>query len=323
MSTFDPTTNLDVMDLTGLKEYVYFVAKEYVNVWIVDDFCTLSFFYLTSSLHVRIDRYHSQPRFRRSVRIVNAHDAHGVETNFYCQVLHDAQNSCRHVAQRSSKSWQEKHSQMNATFALNPSTALEDIAIKAYLGGRLSFDTSLPRKKFMQQISLWIEMMAVALKKEDVLVENLPIECLYNYEKRRLLEASLAYEKSLLPEFYASPLGAQNLRQEFGRRSFCSVDTEAILSEERWSFLFEDASNFVVPEQRRAFIHIGAPRTGGELLEKALASDQSVLKEDNFVYLYVLRKDLFHCSFSPLLIHFHSVFQLAPSPRSSSALCMV
>ena len=48
------------------------------------------------------------------------------------------------------------------TRALDPSMALEDIVVKAYIEDRLSFDASQPRKKFVSQILLWIEMVSLA-----------------------------------------------------------------------------------------------------------------------------------------------------------------
>jgi len=260
-SDFDPTTNFDYEELTGLQEYVYFVAKQ----------------------------YHAQSRFRNGIKIVNSHDNHGTETNFYCHVLHDAANACKHAAGRE----QQKHEtndenlfEVNAIPALDPLVALEDIVVKAYISGILSFDPSQPRKRFREQVLLWIEMVSQSLQKNAVPIENLPTECLYMYERRRLLEASLAYERSMLPAFFASHKGGSKLRQEFERHvDFCSVDTDALLSDPNWDFLFESVSNFTIPTKRKAFIHIGAARTNGLSVEKALTTnvDRRVLEEDGFM----------------------------------------
>ena len=53
LSKFDPTTDFDLEELTGLDDYVYFVAKQ----------------------------YNSEARFRRGIKIMNYHDTHSVETN--------------------------------------------------------------------------------------------------------------------------------------------------------------------------------------------------------------------------------------------------
>ena len=50
----------------------------------------------------------------------------------------------------------------NTVHALYPSMTLNDIVVKAYIEGRLSFDALQPRKKFVSQILLWIEMVSLA-----------------------------------------------------------------------------------------------------------------------------------------------------------------
>mmetsp|Transcript_32942 Transcript_32942/g.62945 ORF Transcript_32942/g.62945 Transcript_32942/m.62945 type:complete len:520 (-) Transcript_32942:69-1628(-) len=174
--------------------------------------------------------------------------------------------------------------QTDAKLALDPSIALEDIVIKAYIEGVLSFDASQPRKKFVSQILRWIEMVSLALQESNTPIEHLPIECLYKYERRRLLEASFAYEESLLPDFFTSPKGGPELKKEFEEQRFCSVDTDSLLSDPNWVFLFDAASTFTIPKQRKAFFHIGTAAAGGSLVEKTMATDQSTLKEDKYFF---------------------------------------
>jgi hypothetical protein len=58
----------------------------------------------------------------------------------------------------------------------------------------------------------------------------------------RLLEVSLAYELSLLPKFYNSTAGAPNLVQDFNNWQFCSVDTDKVLNDAKWDFLFNSTT---------------------------------------------------------------------------------
>ena len=224
---FDPTTNFEVEELTDLQEYTYFVAKQ----------------------------YYSQARFRHGVIIVNYHDIRGPETNFYCHVLHDAHNACRTAVDRELASANptemknQEFSQSNPTLPFKPSQAFEEIVIAAYSAGKLHFDDTKSRKKFSEQILLWMEMIHSALQKRKIPITTLPLECLYQFEIDRLLEVSLAYEKALLPGFFASSKGADNLEDEYSKWRFCSVDTAVILEEPKWNFLFEDALNFTIPEQ--------------------------------------------------------------------------
>jgi hypothetical protein len=257
---FDPTTNFEVEELTDLQEYTYFAAKQ----------------------------YYSQSRFRHGVNIVNYHDIRGPETNFYCHVLHDAHNACKAAVDReqaSSEPLEMKHqefAQLNPTVPFKPAQAFEEIAVAAYTAGRLHFDDIQPKKKFSKQIILWMDMIHSALQKKKIPIANLPMECLYQFEIDRLLEVSLAYEKALLPGFFASSNGADNLENEYSRWRFCSMDTAAILQDPQWGFLFEAASDYTIPEQPKAYIHIGAPKTGSTSIQDTMTMDKSILEQDKY-----------------------------------------
>ncbi len=259
---FDPTTNFEVEELTDLQEYTYFVAKQ----------------------------YYSQSRFRHGVDIVNYHDIRGPETNFYCHILHDAHNACKDAVDRETSLFGSDHFEMkyqdfpqkNPKLPLKPSQAFEEIAIAAFEAGRLHFDQSLSRKKFTKQILMWMEMIHSALQSKDTPITDLPKECLYQFEIDRLLEVSLAYEKALLPGYFDSPRGAEDLKHQYSKWSFCSVDTSRILNDPKWAFLFERASEYSIPDQPKAYIHIGAPKTGSTSIQDTMAMDKRVLEEDKY-----------------------------------------
>jgi hypothetical protein len=209
---FDPTSNVHVEDLTDLTEYTYFVAKE----------------------------YSSNPRFRRHLTIVNYHASLGIETNFYCHVLHDAHNACRAAAEQESGRVDVEFAQTNAEFPIQVAHVAEDLVIAALRSGRI-FDPDLPKEDIPLQLLLWVNQVQNALEHSGKLVE-LPVECLYSFEVGRLLEVSLAYEKSLLPIFYDSMSGATDLVRRFHNWQFCSVDTDKVLSDAQWNFLFDFTS---------------------------------------------------------------------------------
>ena len=83
------------------------------------------------------------------------------------------------------------------------------------------------------------EWLAKGLKEED-----LPKECI----STSLLNVSLAYEKILLPESYASG-GEEATRQHFSKTqakdTFCSVDLDGVLTNPKWKILFEEESSSV------------------------------------------------------------------------------
>ena len=124
-------------------------------------------------------------------------------------------------------------------------------------------------------------MVRTALEERAISAEEFPFECLHGFENLRLQEVSLAYEKSMLPMFFASPRGENNLKEAFSHWRFCSVDAKEILQGSDWKFLFANADMHVF-KIYKAFVHIGAPKTGSTSLQDAMAKDQSVLKDDKY-----------------------------------------
>ena len=83
-------------------------------------------------------------------------------------------------------------------------------------------------------------------------VLDLPRACLSDDRASRLLEASLRFEKDLLPDWYASPGGERAHREEFGsylgEGKFCSLDARKVLDSPAW----RDRSEGFVPPQGRS-----------------------------------------------------------------------
>ena len=260
-SQFDPVTNYQIEELTDLNEYTYFAAKQ----------------------------YYAHPRFRRGVKIVNYHEHRSLETIFYCHVLHDARNTCKASFKReeamSSRPLEMKDNeflQLDPSVPFNTTHALEEVAIMAYKAGVLKVDGDLTHERFSMQVKLWTEMIQSALERNDLSISSFPLECLYNFEVHRLLEVSLAYEKTLLPEFSASLRGATQLEAEFAKWRFCSVNAASMLETPQWDFLFESVSEYSIPEKLKAYIHVGAPKTGSTSIQDTMAMDKKVLEEDKF-----------------------------------------
>jgi len=240
---FDLSSNVDIQELTDLQEYTYFVAKQYNSV----------------------------PRLRH-VTIVNFHDIRDPVVNFFCHVLDHADNSCKAAIELEGKIDDifEEPIEMNKEFvqASNTSvpfdlqTAMEDIVIHAFAVGKLKMEVEnlSEGKRRGRQFQLWIEMVRNALEERAISAEDFPFECLYEFENRRLQEVSLAYEKSMLPMFFASPRGENNLKEAFFHWRFCSVDTKEILQGSDWKCLFANADMHVF-KIYKAFVHIGAPKT--------------------------------------------------------------
>ena len=221
---FELTSSVDIQELTDLKEYTYFVAKQYNAVPML-----------------------------RHVTIVNYHDKKDPVFNFLCNVLDHADNSCKAVMDiqdvyevLDEPMHQEFAQASNSPVPFKLQTALEDIVISAYGVGKLNSPGFNSGKERADQFQAWITMTQQAMEDKDMTVEDLPFECLYDFEGRRLLQVSLEYEKSMLPKFFESVEGEEDMKKKFKHWRFCSVDTKEIIESSSWSFLFDDADKFVL-----------------------------------------------------------------------------
>jgi hypothetical protein len=221
---FELTSSVDIQELTDLKEYTYFVAKQYNAVPML-----------------------------RHVTIVNYHDKKDPVFNFLCNVLDHADNSCKAVMDiqdvyevLDEPMHQEFAQASNSPVPFKLQTALEDIVISAYGVGKLNSPGFNSGKERADQFQAWITMTQQAMEDKDMTVEDLPFECLYDFEGRRLLQVSLEYEKSMLPKFFESVGGEEDMKKKFKHWRFCSVDTKEIIKSSSWSFLFDDADKFVL-----------------------------------------------------------------------------
>ena len=165
------------------------------------------------------------------------------EINFYCEVLPHALKTCDASKDRKSHKMSPSFpSNMNHrkgknkySPGLEPSRVYEEIVLSAHGRGKLKSKIPLVPK----QISLWMDMIAQSLEDKDLGISDLPIECLYPFESKLLLQVSLEYEKDLVPEFFSSN-GSNGLEREFKKWKFCSVDTLEIFRDKQWDFLFDN-----------------------------------------------------------------------------------
>jgi hypothetical protein len=241
-SPFHP--DLPIEELTDLNEYTYFVAKQYDQV----------------------------PRFTDKVHIVNYHD-NDLISNLYCHVLSHATNACEITFQRESN-----EQTVPKPTVIDQDQAYEELALGAYMRGRFHAPDA-GSSGFHGQVKHWSRMIRSRLEDSSFLFEDLPIECLEDFEVHRLLQVSLAYEKSLLPEFFSSAKGEAELRRDFASRQFCSVDVAEVLQRTQWNFLFEHDEGETL---LKAYVHIGGPNTNSSAIQLALIQDKELLAEDGY-----------------------------------------
>jgi hypothetical protein len=258
-TSFHP--DLPIEELTDLNEYSYFIAKQYDEI----------------------------PRFTDKVHIVNYHD-HDLASNLYCDVLTHAPGACsaaknrEHPRGTNSKSIRSVLEE-NSRSLLDESNSYEEIALGAYMQGLLIIPKGA-KTGFHAQVKRWSKLLKERLERSETFsFDDLPVECLEDFELHRLLQVSLAYEKTLLPDYFASPQGEPELRRDFARHSFCAVDVAEVVSSMEWSFLFDDGDDTVSEESSGllpAFVHIGGPNTDSTAVQQGLIRDKEMLSQDGY-----------------------------------------
>jgi hypothetical protein len=176
------------------------------------------------------------PSFQDHIKIVNFHDGHIIQA-FYCDVL-SAERACKLETERltSGNSFNTRS---------KSSTLYVDLAIGLHWMNTtmLGEDEKEPldpltMNTFVDKGEKFRKHMEVKGFVED----DLPKECLTEEELSLLLDVSLAYEKILLPDTYATG-GSEATREHFAKtvtaNKFCSVDIKVVLMDPKWKFLFE------------------------------------------------------------------------------------
>lgn len=140
-------------------------------------------------------------------------------SNVYCNILPNATNTC---ASNKEKATANVHA--------NPSVFLWPMAI-ADEATRRGF-TLGDRRGILERIITF----------SNKIKYTLPLECVSPEEQQEILETTLNYEKALVPEFFESPLGEQELRKGFEEalkeNKLCSVNTTHVFEDEQWLNFF-------------------------------------------------------------------------------------
>ena len=144
-------------------------------------------------------------------------------TNVYCNILPNATNSC---------AWQKQMAENEALHDMhaNPSVPLWPMFIRAEAihQGLISSNISHLHKRIIQFA--------------DDTNYTFPFECLSAEQQQEILETSLWYEKEIVPNFFSSPLGEQELRKGFDKavkgKKLCSVNTTHVFQDEQWLKFF-------------------------------------------------------------------------------------
>lgn len=130
---------------------------------------------------------------------------------FACEILTDAQHTCRHVRTRS-----EPPPALNVRSSVDAALTVNDLAVTARQKGLFPENTKRE----------WVLREA---QKYNIQFQQLPLVCPSRDKLEKLLNRSIDLEKSMLPDFHLSPLGEQKHRDDFWhladvKKGFCSLD---------------------------------------------------------------------------------------------------
>jgi hypothetical protein len=162
------------------------------------------------------------------VSILNFHSPRHITCTFYCDIIHNTPTTCQLCLK------QRGTNQNPSSAAL---TAYDDIVFEAANRGVITSDMTnqTSRSDFVADL---VRFHTAILRRKGM--ADFPLICPPKDRLEALLTKSLAFEKYILPEFYASPEGEVEHRESFWKlveeKVFCWVDKETLLNgKESWS----------------------------------------------------------------------------------------
>jgi len=177
-------------------------------------------------------------RFFDNVAIMNMHDkSKDLTESFYCDTMPHAEHTCNKV--KSMKKVKSNSSKSNAYMALRT------LALAAKEKDYIDLKTEKDIQFAMEQIQN---------HQENTLgnsVNNFKFICPSKEQYDILLQKSLQFEKELMPDFFASPIGEAELRSHFEetKAKMCSVDHEEIINSKEWIEFFSSLKTSIAELQ--------------------------------------------------------------------------
>jgi len=171
--------------------------------------------------------YSKMKQHFETVSVINMHSPCDLMTNVYCNILPNATNACAWYKEKlESEVMEDAHA--NPSVPVWPMTVAEEAKYRGFRSAR--------------QVDIKDRIMKYA----NEINYTLPLECVTPREEQEILETSLRYEKAMVPEFFASPLGEQELRNGFEKavkdKKLCSVNTTHVFQDEQWLRFFNAAT---------------------------------------------------------------------------------
>lgn len=167
------------------------------------------------------------PRFKAAgipLSMLNFHSKRGITSSFYCDIIKDAKHTCEHTLNRKKTSVHNSKSVLTAAC----SNILFGAAMKNLSGVDVNETT-----RYQAAVALEHRLKASGHKYAD-----LPLLCPSQPLLEHLLNKSLKFEETMVPNLYASPEGEAEHRRSFwqlanDRKEFCDVDYDRLFENAR------------------------------------------------------------------------------------------
>lgn len=170
--------------------------------------------------------YHAIPDFV-DTKVLNLHTEHSsTSVKFFCDLLPDATHTCNHInASEASNHAAASANAARSLFYDALTTAAADASmIDTSVQDR--FDLARKARQYHEQ-----ELQRTAL--------DFQVVCPPEESTSLLLEASLAWEKELMPDMDAEDSHREGFQEYIKKKKYCFIDLEATLKEDEWKTFFQ------------------------------------------------------------------------------------
>ena len=189
------------------------------------------FFDSTGEIKYSMQVFQRYKNFFDDVIIVNMHDpSKDLTEAFYCDAMPHAEHTCNKVKKMIETREKSNQSKGNTYIGYRRLALAAAAKYKEHINIQSEDELNI----LIEQIQNHQENTLA--RSFDDFKKICPLQEQYDL----LLQKSLEFEKELLPDFYASPLGEAELRSDFeqSKSKMCSIDYEEVLEIEEWANYF-------------------------------------------------------------------------------------
>lgn len=193
--------------------------------------------------HLTVSAYKKFSPYFDDVQIFNLYEDGDLATNFVCNMLPDAENTCNILRSKGQDAGTSAEAK-GLVKRVSKSFDAQRISEAAYINGY--FDTSSSKEEIVKMVEAKIEKVGLNLSSRLMACASPALEA-------RFLDASIAYEKEVLSIDHKN-MEMQRLdtaidahigmfQQSKAEGRFCEVDTKLLLSDKRWRKYLSELSH--------------------------------------------------------------------------------